>query len=162
VSPELDPNRLAEHLDRLYRVAWALCGSREDAEDLVQETYARVLRRPRFLRHDEEIGYLIQVLRNTFLSTRRDASRRPQTAELPDELPVAQSRTAAQPEDAVEVGEVYAALAELPEDFRTSVALIDLAGMSYAEAAASLDITEAALTSRLHRGRRELARRLRS
>jgi hypothetical protein len=38
----LDPAQLGDHLDRLYRAAWALCGSREDAEDLVQETYARV------------------------------------------------------------------------------------------------------------------------
>ena len=43
MTPELLPEVLADHLDRLYRAAWALCGSREDAEDLVQETYARVL-----------------------------------------------------------------------------------------------------------------------
>jgi DNA-directed RNA polymerase specialized sigma24 family protein len=43
----LDPRHAGDHIDRLYRAAWALCGSREDAEDLVQETYARVLgRRP--------------------------------------------------------------------------------------------------------------------
>ena len=78
VSPELDPERLGDHLDRLYRAAWALCGSREDAEDLVQETYARVLRRPRMLRRDEDLAYLLRVLRNTFLNTRRTASRRPQ------------------------------------------------------------------------------------
>ena len=45
----LDSARLGDHLDRLYRAAWALCGSRENAEDLVQETYARVLARPRLL-----------------------------------------------------------------------------------------------------------------
>ena len=47
---ELDPERLGDHIDRLYRAAWAMCGSREDAEDLVQETYAQVLRKPRRLR----------------------------------------------------------------------------------------------------------------
>ena len=46
----LDPSRLGDHLDRLYRAAWAFSGSREEAEDLVQETYARVLARPRLLR----------------------------------------------------------------------------------------------------------------
>jgi RNA polymerase sigma-70 factor, ECF subfamily len=46
----LDSARLGDHLDRLYRAAWALSGSREDAEDLVQETYARVLARPRLVR----------------------------------------------------------------------------------------------------------------
>ena len=52
----LDPARLGDHLDRLYRAAWALCGRREEAEDLVQETYARVLARPRFLRNDDDLG----------------------------------------------------------------------------------------------------------
>ena len=48
-APEhlLDPETLGDHFDRLLRAAWALCGSREDAEDLVQDTYARVLARPR-------------------------------------------------------------------------------------------------------------------
>ena len=43
-SRVLDPAGLGDHVDRLYRAAWALCGSREDAEDLVQDTFARVLR----------------------------------------------------------------------------------------------------------------------
>ena len=43
----LDPDSLGDHVDRLYRAAWGLCGSREDAEDLVQETYAKVLAKPR-------------------------------------------------------------------------------------------------------------------
>ena len=64
----LDPARIGDHLDRLYRAAWALCGSREDAEDLVQETYARVLGRPRLLRKDDDLGYLLRALRNTFLN----------------------------------------------------------------------------------------------
>ena len=46
----LDPTRLGDHVDRLYRAAWALSGSREDAEDLVQETFTRLLARPRLLR----------------------------------------------------------------------------------------------------------------
>ncbi|MDX6661124.1 MAG: hypothetical protein QOJ55_1946, partial [Solirubrobacteraceae bacterium] len=50
---ELDPEALGDHFDRLYRAAWALCGSREDAEDLVQDTYARVLARPRVVRRDD-------------------------------------------------------------------------------------------------------------
>lgn len=46
----LDPARLGDHLDRLDQAVWALWGSREDAEDLAQETYARVHARPRMLR----------------------------------------------------------------------------------------------------------------
>src|SRR5207248_11313623 len=77
MSHTLDPEHLGDHLDRLYRAAWGLCGSREDAEDLVQETFARVLRRPRILRSEDDLGYLLRVLRNTFLSQRRTAARRP-------------------------------------------------------------------------------------
>src|SRR4051794_41836030 len=72
----LDPARLGDHLDRLYRAAWALSGSREDAEDLVQETYAHVLARPRLLRNEDDLGYLLRALRNTFLTQIRSQSRR--------------------------------------------------------------------------------------
>src|SRR5262252_1094965 len=75
----LDPARLGDHVDRLYRAAWALCGSREDAEDLVQETYARLLARPRLLRNEDDLGYLLRALRNTFLNQKRTESRRPRT-----------------------------------------------------------------------------------
>src|SRR5690349_7633826 len=78
----LDPNRLADHIDRLYRAAWALCGSRHDAEDLVQETLANVLKRPRLLRHENEIGYLIRALKNTYANRYRAAARRPLTRPL--------------------------------------------------------------------------------
>ena len=77
-APQLDPQSLAAHRERLQRAAWALCGSRVDAEDLVQETFTRVLARPRLLRDEaSELAYLMRVLHNTFLSGRRDASRRP-------------------------------------------------------------------------------------
>jgi RNA polymerase sigma-70 factor, ECF subfamily len=52
----LDPERAVEHLPRLYRAARAWTRSREEAEDLVQETYARVLARPRLLRGEDEVG----------------------------------------------------------------------------------------------------------
>ena len=73
----LDPDRAVEYLPRLYRVARAWTRSREEAEDLVQETYAHVLARPRLLRGDDELGYLIRALRNTLISQRRAESRRP-------------------------------------------------------------------------------------
>ncbi|HET9120668.1 MAG TPA: sigma factor, partial [Solirubrobacterales bacterium] len=82
----LDPARLGDHLDRLYRAAWALCGSREEAEDPVQETYARVLARPRLLRNEDDLGYLLRALRNTFLNQKRTESRRLRPAPLPDQL----------------------------------------------------------------------------
>src|SRR5579875_185995 len=101
----------------LYRGAWALCGSREDAEDLVQETFARVLARPRLIRGDER-AYLMQTLRNTFYSRLRTSSRRPRTAATLDGVEPVDGRTSASPQQAVEVGELLGAIAALPEDFR--------------------------------------------
>src|SRR3954465_5098465 len=72
----LDRERLPDHFDRLYRAACALCGSREDAEDLVQETCARVLRRPRLLR-SSELAYLIGVLRNVWHDSVKSSARYP-------------------------------------------------------------------------------------
>ncbi len=72
----LDPSTLGDHIDRLFRAAWALSGSRADAEDLVQETFALVLAKPRRIRNEDDIGYLLSVLRNTFISSRRAAARR--------------------------------------------------------------------------------------
>ena len=73
----LDPAALGDHVDRLFRAAWALCGRREDAEDLVQETYALVLARPRRVRDGGELPFLLVALRHTFLSGggRRRAGR---------------------------------------------------------------------------------------
>src|SRR5438034_367270 len=103
----LDPARLGDHLDRLYRAAWALSGSREDAEDLVQETYARVLARPRLLRNEDDLGYLLRALRNTFLNQKRTESRRLRTAPLPDDLDLVADPEARRPEAALEAGELY-------------------------------------------------------
>src|SRR5436309_12001190 len=98
VSRQLDPERLGDHLDRLYRAAWGLCGSREDAEDLVQETFLRVMRKPRLLRSEDDLGYLLRVLRNTFVSQYRSSTRRPQTVALPEDLDLVEDRGAARPE----------------------------------------------------------------
>src|ERR1700747_3059740 len=114
----LDPNHLGDHLDRLYRAAWALCGSREDAEDLVQETYTRVLQKPRMLRSEEDLGYLLRVLRNTHFSRLRAAARRPRTDPLPDELDRVADRSAATPDRALHSSELYAQIAALTDPFR--------------------------------------------
>jgi DNA-directed RNA polymerase specialized sigma24 family protein len=78
----LEPDRLPDHLDALYRAACAMCGSRHDAEDPVQETFARVLKRPRLVRRDHELGYLLRALRNSYYSHYRAAARRPATIAL--------------------------------------------------------------------------------
>jgi RNA polymerase sigma-70 factor (ECF subfamily) len=156
----LDPQALNQHVDRLYRSAWALCGSREDAEDLVQETFARVLARPRLLRGDDELYYLMRVLRNTFLTGRRNAARRPVTVATLEDVVAADPRPTGRPQQALEVQELYATIAELPEDFRLALVAVDVLGLSYREAARALHTREATITTRLFRARKQIAARL--
>ena len=156
----LDPQSLTKHVDRLYRAAWALCGSREDAEDLVQETFARVLSRRRVLHGDDELYYLMRVLRNTFLTGLRSASRRPLTVAAFEDVVAADPKPMGRPEQALEVREVYATIAELSEDFRLALVAVDVLGLSYREAARALRVREATLTTRLHRARKQVAARL--
>ncbi len=156
----LDPQSLPQHVDRLYRAAWALCGSREDAEDLVQETFARVLARPRMVRGDDDLYYLMRALRNTFFTTRRTASRRPVKGPELDEAAVADPRPTARPEQAIEVWELYATIAHLPENFRLTLVAVDVLGLSYREAARALKVREGTITTRLYRARGQLARAL--
>jgi RNA polymerase sigma-70 factor, ECF subfamily len=158
----LDPTRLGDHLDRLYRAAWALAGSREDAEDLVQETYARVLSRPRLLRNEDDLGYLLRALRNTFLNQKRTEGRRLRPLPLPDEPDLVADPRARQPEAALEAAELYAAVAGLPDDFRDVLVAVDVAGLSYKEAARALRIREGTVMSRLYRARRQVVRRIES
>ncbi|MGZ4173499.1 MAG: RNA polymerase sigma factor [Solirubrobacteraceae bacterium] len=159
---QLDPNALGDHIDRLYRAAWGLCGSREEAEDLVQETFAKVLRKPRMLRSEDDLGYLLRVLRNTFFSQRRMAARRPRTTPLPEDLDLVADPTASNPEAVIGRGELYAAIAALPDDFRDALVAIDVVGLSYREAARALRVREATITTRLHRARQRVAGTLRS
>jgi RNA polymerase sigma-70 factor (ECF subfamily) len=155
----LDPDRVVEHLPRLYRAARAWTRSREEAEDLVQETYARVLARPRLLRGEDELGYLLRALRNTLISQRRTESRRPATTELVDESALG-TRASDDPAEATETRQVYAAIAELPAEFRDALVAVDVAGLSYPEAARALGLPEGTVTSRLFRARDRVARRL--
>lgn len=158
----LDPQSLTQHVDRLYRAAWALCGSREDAEDLVQETFARVLARPRMLSGDDELYYLMRVLRNTFLTSRRTASRRPVTVATLEDVSSPDPRRLGQPEQALEMREVYATIAALPEDRRLALVAVDVLGLSYKEAARALRVREATITTRLFRARQQVAKQLAS
>jgi RNA polymerase sigma-70 factor, ECF subfamily len=157
---QLDPEALGDHIDRLYRAAWSLCGSREEAEDLVQETFERVLRRPRFLHSEDDLGYLLRVLRNTFYSQRRAAGRRPQTVPLPDDVDLIEDRSAPAADSRVESAALYAAIARLPDDFRDALVAIDVVGLTYREAARALRVREATITTRLHRARQRVAKDL--
>src|SRR3954471_8683275 len=155
----LDPDRVVEHLPRLYRAARAWTRSREEAEDLVQETYARVLSRPRLIRGEGELGYLLRALRNTLVSQRRAEGRRPTTSPLLEESPTG-SRRSDDPAEAAEIREGHDAISELDEEFRDALVAVDVAGLSYREAASALGVPEGTLTSRLFRARDRLGRTL--
>jgi RNA polymerase sigma-70 factor (ECF subfamily) len=144
----------------MYRAAWALCGRREDAEDLVQETFARVLARPRVVRGEDDLYYLMRALRNTFYTTRRTASRRPVTGAALEDVVAADPRPTSRPEQAIEVQELYATIAQLPEDFRLALVAVDVLGLSYREAARALKVREATITTRLFRARGQVSRAL--
>jgi RNA polymerase sigma-70 factor (ECF subfamily) len=150
----LDPESLGDHVDALYRAAWALCGSRHDAEDLVQDTLVNVLKRPRLLRKDNELGYLLRALRNTYNSRYRVTAQRPVHQQLNDEDALSSDDTD------VSARELMEAIASAPDHYRDAVIAIDLVGLSYREAARSLGTREATITTRLHRGRQHVAREL--
>jgi RNA polymerase sigma-70 factor, ECF subfamily len=155
----LDVAALPSHFQRLYRAAYGLCGNREDAEDLVQETYARVLRRPRILRREDDIVYLLRVLRNTWISGYRAAAARPVAA------PSAEIEFVVDPRDdptvaAVELQAIYAAMQKLPEALRETVVAVDIVGLSYKEAARALGTKDGTIMSRLFRARERIAQQL--
>jgi RNA polymerase sigma-70 factor, ECF subfamily len=159
--PLLNPQSLPTHTDRLYRAAWALCGSPHDAEDLVQETFARVLARPRFLRGQDELAYLMRTLRNTFLIQRRTASRRPQVvAATIEQVEPVDHRSAYRPEEAAQAREVLATIGTLSQDHRLALVAVDVVGLSYREAANALGTREETIAVRLFRARERMARAL--
>jgi RNA polymerase sigma-70 factor, ECF subfamily len=136
-----------------------MTGSRQIAEDLVQETYVKVLSRPRLLRKDDDLGYLIKALRNTWYShLRTERGRRAATApggESPEELGVPASR--GDPETSLEAATVLDAVSQLPVQYREVVTAVDVAGLSYAEAARALGVRQGTVMSRLYRGREQVA-----
>ena len=85
----------------------------------MQETFAKVLSKPRFLRNDDDLGYLLRVLRNTFVSRHRAAMRRPQSAPMPEELEPVDPSGAMRPDSAVEAREVFATSRRFPRAFAT-------------------------------------------
>jgi len=154
----LDPDLLGSHLERLYRAAYGLCGSRSDAEDLVQDTYERVLRKPRFVRRDDDLSYLLRILRNTWISSKR--ARRAVTVSPAGDQIEALGRPHDPIGQAIEGAAVYRALQELSRPLREALVAVDVVGLSYREAARALGTKEGTIMSRLHRGRGQIASRL--
>jgi RNA polymerase sigma-70 factor (ECF subfamily) len=119
-----------------------------------------VLAKPRFLRNEDDLGYLLRTLRNTFLNQKRTQSRRLRTAPLPEELDLVADPHSPDPAAAFEAGEVYAAVAALPADYRDVLVAVDVTGLSYKEAAKALRVPEGTVMSRLYRARQRVVRRV--
>ncbi|MCU0271208.1 MAG: sigma-70 family RNA polymerase sigma factor [Acidimicrobiales bacterium] len=146
-------------VDVLYRVARSLTRHDADAEDLVQDTMLRAFRSIERFDGRHPRAWLLTILRNAQVN--RVRRRRPGLLDDPDDGTDRRlADTAAGPEDLV-VQRRFDAVVEdaylaLPEDFRAVIDLVDLAGLSYAEAAAVLEIPQGTVMSRLHRGRKRI------
>lgn len=146
-------------LPALKRFALSLCRRSDLAEDLVQITAERAFRaRARFDPATRLEPWLFAILRNAWIDhLRRDATRG-EAVDI-DEFPQADPRdSAAQADDRLMLRAVQAAMARLPEDQRAVLHLVCVEGLSYAEAAAALDIPQGTVMSRLSRARLALAR----
>ena len=156
--------------DQVYRVARHLAGSREEADDLVQETYARAFRSWRSYQPGTNLrAWLLRILTNLNIDRGRRAQRTPPTQGLEandyylyDRL----TESDGGPSDEERVVErlsqddIVEALASVPHDFRDVIVLVDIGDFSYQDAAQILDIPIGTVMSRLHRGRRILKREL--
>jgi RNA polymerase sigma-70 factor (ECF subfamily) len=153
--------------DQVYRVARRLVGSREEAEDLVQETYARAFRSWRSYTPGTNLrAWLLRILTNLNIDRGRRVQRSPDMQPLEEgdyylanKVAEAQGEQALEEERAVErlsQDSIVNALSELPHDFRDVVVLVDIGEFSYADAAQILDVPIGTVMSRLHRGRRRL------
>jgi RNA polymerase sigma-70 factor, ECF subfamily len=156
----LRPEAIVSHHDRLSRAARALCGSQHEAEDLVQDTCVQLLGKRREVHGTDELPYLLTALRNTHVTRRRAAARRPRAVDLADapEHELADRHPA--PVDQVGAREVMRWISALPEETRIAVVAVDVAGLSRADAARVLGVRERRVAERLARGRAGLATRL--
>jgi len=157
--------------DQVFRVARRLAGSREEAEDLVQDTYARAFRSWRQYQPGTNLrAWLLRILTNLNIDRGRRVQRSPDTQPLEEGdyflYNKLESTLGDENPDEDRVIErlsqngVVEALADVPHDFRDVLVLVDIGEFSYAEAAQILDIPIGTVMSRLHRGRRALKQSL--
>jgi len=156
--------------DQVYRVARHLAGSREDADELVQETYARAFRSWRSYQPGTNLrAWLLRILTNLNIDRGRRAQRTPpmQGLEANDYFlydRLAESDGGLSDEERVverlSQDDIVSALSAVPHDFRDVIVLVDIGDFSYQDAAQILDIPIGTVMSRLHRGRRILKREL--
>ncbi len=158
----------------LYAAALRMTRNPSDAEDLVQETYLRAYRGFGGFQEGTNLkAWLYRILTNTFINIYRAKKRRPQQETLDDvedfylyrrigglEAVDANRGPEAEVLDSIPDTTITQAIEELPEQFRMAVLLADVEGFSYKEIAEIMDVPIGTVMSRLHRGRKQLQRRL--
>ena len=173
-----DPATFADQamdlMPSLYSAALRMTRNAADAEDLVQETYLRAYRGFTGFREGTNLkAWLYRILTNTYINRYRAKQRRPEETALDDVedfylyrrlggLEGARAARSAEDEllDLFTEAEVKAAVESVPEQFRIAVLLADVEGFSYKEIAEILDVPIGTVMSRLHRGRKNLQKRL--
>ena len=145
-----------QHAPAVFRYAWGLCGNRSEAEDLVSETFFRLLTRSPRLETRTALAYLLAIARNAYLNGRR--RRRPHV-ELPEDLAAPGRSQAEAGEQQERLAAVLAGLAALPEGERSALLLRVDHELSYEEIAVVLGITVGAARVRVHRARLRLLER---
>ena len=156
--------------EQVYRVARHLAGSREEADDLVQETYARAFRSWRSFQPGTNMrAWLLRILTNLNIDRGRRQQRAPQMQPLEANDYYLYDRLSEDGDgisdeqrvvERLSQDDIVTALSAVPHDFRDVLVLVDLGDFSYTDAAQILDIPVGTVMSRLHRGRRILKREL--
>jgi len=163
-DPQAFNELVGRHKDRLWSVAMRTTGDAEEASDALQDAMISAFRRADQFRGDSAVTtWLHRIVVNASLDRLRRRAVR-STQPLPDDLEHLPGAVVADPTDAMERREtqmaITAALAELPEDQREAVLLVDVEGWSIEDAAAQLGCPPGTVKSRCFRGRAKLAKRL--